>query len=178
MSYAGLIMQQGNEFVLALEGYEDASVRLLDIRPLLRVRNAIPHEACGPVLALIRRVANGEVVMLPAESHGRDIHRAAVGIGAVIVDPDRRLRMRRPELVKNGEIDPTVLRKLLEALPGGTAGFEVLAANPRATPRDVGNAIRNAAGTSWRDETVHSIGGYWRGWARAAGIDVVRFAHG
>lgn len=176
MAYAGLIMQQGNDFVPAPEGYESTSVRLLDFRSPLRVRPAIPHEACGPVLDLIRAVANGEYIRLPADYHDRDIHRAAVAIGAVVVDPDLRLRMRRPELVQNGEINTSVLLELLEALPGGSAGLDVLRANPRATPREVGNAIREAAGTSWRDETVHSIGGYWRGWARAAGVPVVRFA--
>jgi chromosome segregation and condensation protein ScpB len=170
MEYAGLIVQRGNDYSLAPEGYEDTSVRLLDVRSPLRVRPSVPHEPCTESLELIKQVARGENVMLPDNWRDRDAFRTVVGIGAGVVDPDGRLRLLDSELVINDEVNSSKLRKLLDALPGGAAGISLLEENPGASPNEVGETIRAAAGASWRPATVHTVGTHWRGWARAAGL--------
>lgn len=169
MNYAGFVVPLGNDYSLAPEGHEDMSVRLLDVRSPLRVRRSIPHEPSRQSLDMIRRVASGETVVL-TRGHDRDVIRTVVGIGAGIVEPNGRLRLLHADLVIDGEISPLRLRELLVVLPGGTAGLSLLESNPAATPSEVGEAIRAAAGSSWSPETAHSVGTYWRGWARAAGV--------
>ena len=176
LTYAGLIIQRGNEFSLAPEGYEDTTIRLLDVRSPLNVRVAIPHEPSAAALELIRKLGRGEAARLPRDTERakRDPFRTVAAIGAGVVDPEGHMRLVRSDLAPNGEINPLVLRELLEALPGGAAGIDLLIRTPEASPDEVGETIRAAAGAQWRPETAHSVGTYWRGWARAAGINVAR----
>jgi energy-coupling factor transporter ATP-binding protein EcfA2 len=177
MSYAGLVVQQGNDFSPAPDGYENTNIRLLDVRSPLRVRIAVPHEPPRAALELISRLGRGEIIELSSypSKRGfdrRDALRTVVGIGAGVVEPDGRLRLTRTDLAENGLINPTVLRELLATLPGGAAGLALLERIPEATPAEVGEVIRKAAGASWRPATVQSVGTYWRGWARAAGLEL------
>jgi hypothetical protein len=176
MTYASLVIQHGNDFSLAPDGNEDATIRLLDVRSPMHVRLAVPHDSCGPALELIRRAGRGEKLRVPADSEGRtrSAFRAVVGIGAAVVDSDGRFRIIRPDLAPNGEVSCQVLRELLEALPGGAAGIDLLIGNPGATPNEVGEAIRAAIGAQWSLTTTHSVGTHWRGWVRAAGITLTR----
>lgn len=180
MTYASLVIQHGNSFSLALEGHEDTTIRLLDVRSPVRVRFAVPQERCGPCLELIRKVGRGEAAMVPPDSEGRvrGYFRTVVAIGAGTVDPGGQLRLLRPDLAPDGEINPLVLRELLQALPGGAEGIDLLMQKPGATPNEVGEAIRAAVSARWTPATVNTIGGYWRGWARAAGIPLVRVPRG
>jgi chromosome segregation and condensation protein ScpB len=171
MTYAGVIVQVGNDFALAPEGYEDQSIRLLDVRSPLRVRPAVPFEPCAESLKLIRLVAEGEEVFLH-EQRRRDAFRTIVGIGAGVVDPDGRMRLFDSGLVVNGEINALKLRELLIRLPGGAAGIAHLEKNPAASPAEVGDVIRASAGASWKPSTMSSVGGHWRGWAKAAGVNI------
>lgn len=172
MSYAGLVLQRGNDFSPALEGYEDSSIRLLDVRSPIRVRISVPHEPSGPALDLIRRVGRGETVRLPQNSQQRDAFRTVIGIGAGVVEPDGNLRLTQSDIAPGGEINPLALRELLMLLPGGAAGLALLERNPQASPAEVGEVIREASGASWKPDTARSLGGHWRGWARAAGVQV------
>jgi Restriction endonuclease len=176
LTYASLVVQRGNEFSVAPEGYEDGTIRLLDVRSPLNVRIAVPHEPSAAALELIRKLGRGEVAKLPLdrERGKRDPFRTVAAIGAGVADPEGYMRLVRSDLAPNGEINPLVLRELLEALPGGAAGIDLLIRKPEASPDEVGETIRVAAGAQWRPETAHSIGIYWRGWARAAGITLAR----
>jgi hypothetical protein len=176
LTYASLVMQRGNDFSLAPEGYEDTTIRLLDVRSPLRVRRAIPQEPSRAALELIRRLGRGERVKLPPEKEKRQRKhfRTVAAIGACIADPDGYMRLIRLDLAPDGEINPLVLRALLEALPGGAAGMDLLIQKPHASPDEVGKTIREASGAQWRQETTRSIGTHWRGWARAAGIELAR----
>jgi hypothetical protein len=118
--------------------------------------------------------------MVPSDREGkkRDAFSAVVTIGAGIVDPEGRLRLVRSDLAPNGEINPLVLRELLEALPGGAAGIDLLVRKPGATPDEVGETIRAAVGAQWSPTTLHSVGTHWRAWARAAGITLTRVPRG
>ncbi|WP_282702642.1 restriction endonuclease [Streptomyces sp. CC219B] len=109
MTYAGLTIERGNEFSLAPEGYEQRSIRLLDVRSPLRVRRALPQEACGPALDLIKRLGRGEVIPLPTDSSQRDAARTTVAIGAVTVAANGNLVLTRQDLAPSGVIDPLVL---------------------------------------------------------------------
>lgn len=173
LTYANLVIQRGNDFSLAPEGYEDITIRLLDIRSPLNVRSAVPHEPSRAALELIRKLGRGEAARLPPDRE-RDPFRTVASIGAGIVDPEGRMRLVRSDLAPNGEINPLVLRELLEALPGGAAGIDLLIRKPDASPDEVGETIRAAAGAQWKPQTAHSVGTYWRGWARAAGITLAR----
>lgn len=170
MAYAGLIVQLGNDFSLAPEGYEDTSVRLLDMRSPLRVRPSVPHEPHRESIELIKRVSRGETVVLPDKWHRRDAFRTVVGIRAGVVDPDGHLRLLHSDLVVDGEINPFRLRDLLMSVPGGAAGIALLEKNPAASPDEVGETIRAASGAPWKPATTHTVGTHWRGWARAAGL--------
>jgi len=141
---------------------------------------AVPPEPCRPALALIRRVGRGETAMMPPDGEGkkRDAFRVVVKIGAGIVDPEGRLRLVRSDLAPNGEINPLVLRELLEALPGGAAGIGLLVRKPGASPDEVGETIRAAVGAQWGLATLLSVGTNWRAWARAAGITLTRVPRG
>lgn len=180
MTYASLVIQHGNDFSIAPEGHEDSTIRLLDVRLPMHVRLAVPHDSCGPALELIRQAGRGETLRVPADSEGRrrSAFRAVVSIGAGVVGSDGSLRLVRSDLAPNGEINPRVLRELLEALPGGTAGIELLLANPGAAPDYVGETIRAAIGTQWSSASIHSVGTHWRGWVRAAGITLMRVPRG
>ena len=173
LTYASLVIQRGNDFSLASEGYEDITIRLLDVRSPLNVRTAVPHESSRAALELIRKLGRGEAARLPPDKE-RDPFRAVASIGAGIVDPEGHMRLVRSDLAPNGEINPLVLRELLEALPGGAAGIDLLIRKPDASPDEVGETIRVAAGAQWKPQTAHSVGTYWRGWARAAGITLAR----
>jgi hypothetical protein len=172
LSYASLVVQRGNSFSLAPEGYEDTTIRLLDVRSPLRVRLAIPQEPHRAALELIRKLGRGEIIQLPPEKEKRQrkIFRTVAAIGACTADPDGYMRLIRGDLAPDGEVNPVVLRELLEALPGGAVGINLLILKPHASPDEVGNTIREAIGAQWRPETTHSVGTHWRGWARAAGI--------
>ncbi|MFE5770707.1 restriction endonuclease [Streptomyces sp. NPDC056485] len=172
MTYAGLIVQRGNDFFLAPEGYEQQSIRLLDVRSPLRVRRALPQEACGPAIELIQRIGRGEVVSLPEDGPKRDAARTTIAIGAVSVTPEGTLVLTRSDLAPEGVIDPLVLREMLTALPGAAAGLLALEGDPSLGPQAVGEILREAAGASWTESSTYSMGGRWRSWARAAGLTV------
>jgi hypothetical protein len=117
---------------------------------------------------------------MPPDGEGkkRDAFGVVVKIGAGIVDPEGRLRLVRSDLAPNGEINPLVLRELLEALPGGAAGIDLLVRKPGASPDEVGETIRAAVGAQWGLATLLSVGTNWRAWARAAGITLTRVPRG
>jgi conflict system STAND superfamily ATPase len=175
LSYASLVVQRGNDFSLAPEGYEDTSIRLLDVRSPLRVRLAVPQEASRGALELIRRMGRGEKIKLPPEKEKRQrkYFRTVAAIGACAADPDGYMRLLRADLAPDGEINAAALRALLEKLPGGAAGINLLIRKPYASPDEVGKTIQEASGTQWSEETARSVGTHWRGWVRAAGIKLV-----
>jgi hypothetical protein len=173
MNYAGLAVERGSDYMPTPDATEPAPFRLLDAPSPIRTRPTVPLEAPRRALELLGRLAAGDDVLLSALSRkDRDAIRTLVALSAVAVDNSGVARVATPALVDRGVVVPWVLASLLAAVPGGQTGLEVLTDDPSANPRLVGEAIRGAANAVWSSETTRSIGGYFRGWAKAAGLPI------
>ncbi|HEY3546625.1 MAG TPA: restriction endonuclease [Propionicimonas sp.] len=171
--YAGLATRQGAVWAAWLEGDEPARQRLLFARSAVRARPSVPQEAPRQSLAVLRELAAAGQGDLPAVgTPTRDAVRTLAALGAVSIDAEGLVRIADPGLVHEGDVVPRALRELLRKAPGGQAGLEVLERNPASPPRAVGEAIKAAAGAGWTNSSTASIGGYFRGWAKAAGVTI------
>lgn len=173
MEYAGLVARQGSEYRPVTEPPTQATVRLLDVPNPLKYRPGVPQIAPGRSLDVLERLFREREIDLPTTQKEREAIGTLVAIGAVTVSPDRKVRLANLGLLDDArELDPPVLRSLLASVPGGQEGLAILEANPRSTPLEVGRGIVEAVHAGWTEETIRSVGGYFRSWARLAGVRV------
>lgn len=171
--YAGLAARQGGGWVTRPEGDEAARPRLLFARSAVRARPSVPQESPKRPLATLEILAaEGEQRLPDAGTSAREAVRTLAALGAVSIDSDGVIKLADPGLVRDGQVVGEVLIELLRRAPGGLAGLELLREDPGAPPRKVGEAIRTSAGASWTESSTASIGGYFRAWAKAAGVPV------
>ncbi len=173
MEYAGLVIRHGTEYRPTSEPSPTSTVRLLDVPTPLKYRPGVPYMSPGRAVALLARLhAEGEIE-LPSAPKDREATGALTALGAVVVTPDRKVRLTDAGLLtEDGSISQHRLRGLLAGVPGGPEGIATLEADPRAHPADVGRAIAEAAKATWTPETTRNIGGHFRSWAKLAGIQI------
>ena len=148
-------------------------MRLLDAPSPLKFKPGVPYVAPRRSVEMLARLANGAEFELPSESKQREYVGALFALGAVTVTPNRMVRLKVADLITAaGAVDPSALRRLLESVPGGRAGLDVIAADPAATPQSVGAAIAAASQAEWTEQTTHGVGGHFRAWAKVAGLSV------
>lgn len=173
--YAGLVVKRGGgTWTLRAELEPPPRQTLLTARSALRTRPSVPQEPYGPVRDMLLKLgAEGTIALDSATRSERDAIRTLCALGAAAVDGNGEAGLIVAGIVQEGEISSGVLRALLAQAPGGRAGLAVLASNPSASPTEVGEAIRAEIQARWTSLTVQGVGGYFRSWAKAAGVDVL-----
>jgi len=155
-------------------------LELVDVKGLFgltrRVPRKFPESAPRPALELAKYLAGFiENPKLTKKGNLKALNDLrALGIA--------RFERRSGELVietpalfdEDGDIDESVLRKLMERMPGSQEAFDALASDP-ATSRDaIGEIIASGYGKEWAEGTRRNAGGYFRGWAQYAGVEIKR----
>lgn len=173
MEYAGLVLRRGSEYRPTNEPAAMPTLRLLDNPSPLKYRPSVPYIAPGRAVKLLARLHRESTIELPTTAKDREAAGTLSALGAVAVTPEGIMQFADPALVRvDGTIDPIVLLKYLESVPGGVEGLNVIRADARALPQTVGDAIRAAAHATWTAETTRGIGGHFRSWAKLAGVRV------
>jgi hypothetical protein len=173
MEYAGLVVRRGPEYRPTNEPTATPTLRLLDTPSPLKYRPSVPYIAPGRAVKLLARLHRESAIEIPATTKDREAAGTLSALGAITVAPEGIVQLVDPALVRaDGTIDPRVLLKCLESVPGGVEGLNVIRADARALPRTVGEAIRAAAHAAWTAETTRGVGGHFRSWAKLAGVRV------
>ncbi|NKY09841.1 restriction endonuclease [Cellulomonas hominis] len=175
--YAGLASRQGNRYLVQTGMSRASTQRLLSARSAMRAtRPGVPQVSPAASIAVLAKLGRGEAVTIPEDSgRARGAIRALASLGAVDVDGSGRVTLRSPQLVDSaGVVSPAELRRLLAAVPGGEDALERLLQEPGVRPAVIGQVIRQSIDAGWTESVTHSIGGYFRAWARLAGVPVVR----
>ncbi|MFJ5839796.1 restriction endonuclease [Streptomyces shenzhenensis] len=165
--YAGLALQRSTTWQPAPEA-SPGTGNLLGGPLRRRLRGGFPHDAPGPSLQLLLRIASGDTTVRETE---RRTAAPLLIIGAV-TETNGGYRLRHDGLVADGAVVPGELRRLMLTVPGVREGLAVLETDPRARPHQVGQAVREALEASWVPSTADVVGKHLRSWARAAGVDV------
>jgi hypothetical protein len=175
MAYAGLVVREGLDYRLSADPSPPLTVRLLDAPSPLKYRPGVPQIGPRRALALLDRLSREKDVDLPAASKDREAAGTLFALGAITVSSNKRVRLKPPDLLsEDGALRAASLRRLLEGVPGGQAGLEMIERDPRARPIEVGQALAAATHATWTHETTRSIGGYFRSWSKLAGLPVER----
>jgi hypothetical protein len=171
MDYAGLVVREGADYRLASDNSPAQTVRLLESPSPLKYRPAVPQIAPRRAVELLKRLHLEIEVALPTQPKDREAAGTLYALGAVSVSQSRQLQLKAPDLVlDSGDVNPTVLRRLLATVPGGPEGIRLVEDDPRASPRAVGLAIASAARATWTDDTLRGVGGHFRSWCKLAGL--------
>ena len=172
--YAGLATRHGNRWVIQGDSASVNQQRLLSQRSPVRTRPGVPQEAPRVPLSLLATVGSGADLLLPASGTSeRDAFRTLAALGVLTVSDAGLLKAVQPAVfAADGGIDIAALLRKLELVPGGSEGLALLRRNPKASPLEVGTSIREASGAKWTESSTHSIGGYFRAWARELGVPV------
>jgi hypothetical protein len=168
LAYAGIVTVSREGISRPTDG-GGPPFRLLSGTVPVRVRSAFPQGPAGPAEQLLHHLADPSAPR-PEDRRLRAALRDLSLLGAVELDERERVRLARGDLLTDGEIEPNVLRRLVEDLPGCRQALELLEISSAASPKDVGEVLRAAYGADWADPTTHSIGKYFRSWARSCGI--------
>jgi hypothetical protein len=171
--YASLVVRQGSDYTPAADVLVVPTVRLLDPPTPSRVRPGVPQIAPRRAIDILTRLATEGELDMPSHVKDREAVSTLVAIGAAGVSVARKVRLIAPTLVDgSGAVNPDKLYELLAAVPGGQAGLDAVASDPRSSPKRVGEAISGASYAKWTDGTTRGVGGYFRSWAKYAGLDV------
>jgi hypothetical protein len=170
--YAGLARFQG-QFILMLPDGSPGLGRLFGTRLRIRTKNVFPQEPSGRSIALLMKLASGPLNMLTLDRYERAALRQLLALGAVEPDTSETFRIARADLIANGKVSQVALMELLRKVPGGSEAVQLLAANPAATPLQIGHIICAANSADWKTPTIHGVGKNFRSWARRAGISTM-----
>jgi hypothetical protein len=165
--YAGLALQKGAAWLAAPEGSPGVG-QLLSGPLRRRVRGGFPHDAPGPSLGLLLRIAAGNT---EAQEEERRVAAPLIMLGALEENNDR-YRILEQSLVLNGAVVPDVLKRLMLEVPGVREGLAVLEADPHSPPHEVGQAVKETLNADWAPGTMLGVGKHLRAWARRAGVKV------
>ncbi len=169
--YAGLL-NLGRDGTLQLrDGGSPGKQRLLSGALPIRIKSAFPGSNPGPSMELLRYLADPVSFPRPKKRRFVDAVRDLSLLGVVEVADEDQVSLSDRELVQQGEVNAARLRQLVEEQRGMKEAFEVLEANPAATPLELGEALRISHSAEWAESTTKSAGKYIRGWARQCGID-------
>lgn len=173
LEYAGLVVRRGGRYSLAGDTSPTGTIRLLDARSPVKSRPGVPQIGPRRAIDILKAIdANGEVA-LPTAAKDREAAIALHALGAINVRTDKMMTLKSAGLVTSaGDIDPATLKRLLLGVPGGRSGIEALEGDPSMGPFKVGMAISTAIEATWTKGTTHGIGGYFRAWAKLAGLRI------
>lgn len=175
MEYAGLVTREGTDYLPTAEPTIAPTVLLLDARSPLRYRPSVPQIAPRRAIDLLERLYLEGEIDLPVERKDREAVGALYGLRAVSVSPERKVRISVPDLYDDaGHLNRPALRRVLAGAPGGASGLAVIESDSRATPEAVGIAIAEVSHPGWSTDWLRQIGGYFRAWAKVAGLPVDR----
>lgn len=175
LDYAGLVVRRGGRYLLAEDGNATSTIRLLDARSPVKSRPGVPQISPRRAIDILKAIHAGGEVPLPTGAKDREAAIALHALGAINVRTDKMMTLKPAELMTAaGDINPGTLRRLILGVPGGRAGIEALERDPRMSPLRVGSSISTAIGATWTEGTTHGIGGYFRAWAKLAGLEVER----
>jgi Restriction endonuclease len=169
--YAGLVLVSGQIISPAPEGTEGKG-QLMTVRPPVRIKGSFPRKPPGPSVGMLLRLAKGQQPPQPLVASAASSLRDLVNLGAVTFRDDGKMQLARSDLVRDGTLEPAVLRELLIKVSGGAPALAILERDSNASAQVVGEAIRQAVGANWAPGTVAIVGKNFRGWARRAGIAI------
>jgi hypothetical protein len=135
----------------------------------VRVRTAFPQGPAGAAEELLLHLFD----VTNRRPEGRRFQAAVRDLsllGAIVLDERDRLQLAQLRLVEHGSVNKDALASMVAEMPGCAECFRVLQDDPGASPRLLGQILRQAQGAEWKDATTHSIGKYFRSWARFCGI--------
>jgi hypothetical protein len=139
----------------------------------MRYRPGVPQIAPRRAVELLTRLHLEGEIPIPGSPKEREAVGTLLALGAVAVSQSKSVSLVASSLVDaDGNIDPTVLRRLLSSVPGGPEGLALLQADGQAAPRSVGEVIANATNSKWSEQTTHGVGGSFRAWAKLAGLEI------
>ena len=171
--YAGLVARRGDGWTGDIEGSQATKQLLLSVRTAIRSRASVPQESPRYGLALLSRVGRETVQIPAANTPEREALLTLANLGAVTVDASNNVVLTKAGLVSStGDINPSILLDCLRRVPGGTAAVDLLLTDGGASPQSVGELIRDRTKATWTPGSTRSIGGYFRAWAKEAGVAI------
>jgi hypothetical protein len=168
--YGGLATTAGQVAILTDEGERSVAPKIFGVRPPIRTRGVFPQRAPGPSLTLLRRIASGEQVSNNLPEKETDALRDLLLLGAVEFTDRGCAGLAKAELMRDGQINQTCLRSLIEAKRGCKEALILLEQEPSAPPTKVGEILATAHGAEWAPGTMLCTGKYLRAWARVVGV--------
>lgn len=169
-AYAGVIVLRGQR--VRVQGGRSNVMLLGGVgggRP-----KTFPQSGPNGALALVRELAGQGKAELTESARGKALTNLFM-LGLV----DERGDVSDVALLGNlvdasGRVDESVLRSLLERVPGGQEALLLLEQEPATEAAAIGNCLREGCGVDWSDTTTSGAGKYFRSWAAAAGVQTRR----
>jgi hypothetical protein len=149
-----------------VDGVED----LFKLRKGPRDRGLVvfPRAAPGPCMRLLSRLVAGETVSAVGAAFAdlRHLGWIAVGShgGASATD------MGRAVASETGSAQKAIVAKYVMKQQGLAIAADLIAKDPATTPTDIGRAIAQHYGLTWKTGTMWGTGKHSRAWLRAAGV--------
>ena len=145
-----------------------------------RVPRKFPESAPRPAVALATYLAGfGDNSMLTKSGNLKALNDLrALGI-ARFQRKSGELVIETPGLFdESGVIVASVLRELIQVMPGAQEAFETLESDPASSREVIGEIIASGYGKEWSLGTKRNAGSYFRGWAQYAGVETKRSSGG
>ena len=176
--YGRLIMVTGATIGLGVP--QRQVLELVDAKGLLglngRVPRNFPQSSPRPALELAKYLAGiGDNPKLTKSGNSKALNDLrALGIA--------RFERRSGELVievpslfdSDGAVVESVLRDLMETMPGALEAFYAIEVDPAASVDAIGGTIASGYGKEWSESTMRNAGKYFRAWAHHAGVKTRR----
>lgn len=170
VDYAGLTQYQ-NKTISSNNEHTPSNQRLLSTGSDKRTPEVFPQRSPGPALTLLKELSSKARICLKGQPRLNLTSRDLIALGIAAVDNDRNLALIAPHVVdEQGNVIQTVLRELIEQIPGCKDALEELERNPATPSYKIGKIIKSAQGTSWSENWTTGAGKQMRAWARAAGV--------
>jgi hypothetical protein len=143
---------------------------LLTRQRRVSVSGLFPHSPAGPALDVARQLISGRSSTVSANARTAALTALEV-LGLLSRPAPHVMRLDTDIFDVTGTADPAKLRHVLEERVGGAAeALTRIEADASITPMEVGLILKDAQKTEWASGTIHSVGKYFRSWARAAGV--------
>ena len=169
LAYAHLIgLTAGGITVNPADTQVDLS--LLTRQRRVSVSGSFPHSPASPALEVARELVTGQSsdVTTKRRTAGRT---ALEVLGLLSRRAAGEMRLDPHVFDTEGSADPARLRQVLEErVAGAKEALTRIEGDPNVTPMEVGLILKDAQKTDWASGTIHSVGKYFRSWARAAGV--------
>lgn len=170
-NYSGLALMRGNNVCLPPEGFVGVG-NLLSSEQASRRRTAyslnLPATACLRTLVALDESSQRRENLRPGER--RHLGPLA-SLGLISIDGDGVCSSVKGAVV-DGVPSVEFLHMRLIEYPGAREGIQLLENDPSVENLNLGLAIKAAVGAPWQESTADDIGGDFRSWAKAAGINV------